>query len=86
MDGTTLPPSVKEYAFSTVSPIARKVDWRGSSLHHTQLVHHPYIMASNTALGILSAIQALCNDKGCTIDVHPIGVGKAKDIQMAYGR
>ena len=84
--GFPIPPPIEEEVMSTASPIVWIVDWTGSNLHQIPAVYGPYIQASNTALAILGATQALCLGRECTLNIEPIGVGRVKDIQMAYGR
>ena len=84
--GRPLPPRDAEEADSTKSPIKWLVEWTPSSHADSPPQFRTYLEANSSCLGVCGAIQALCLELECEIDMRIIGIGTVKDMQIVIGR
>ena len=84
-----IPHAIVKEASSTHGPIMWEIEWLDSTdetLDTIPATYAPLCMASNSALGIVSAVLLLCKGKGCTMNIQRVGKGTVTKIQIASGR
>ena len=84
--GRPLSPRDAEEAHSTKSPTKWLVEWTPSSHADSPPQFRTYLQACCPSMGVCGAIQALCLELECEIDLGMIGIGTVKDMQMVIGR